>query len=75
MKSPKESSREIRGVETMEEEVVSEVEVGDEDSEAGASNVLARTISVLRFCELAWRWWYGILTMDCICMHLLFFFF
>lgn len=44
MKSLRGSLRETRGVETMEEEAASEVEAEDEDSEAGASRILAKTM-------------------------------
>jgi hypothetical protein len=60
MKSPRESLRETRGVETMEEEAASEVEAEDGDSEAGASRNSVGTTFALRSCELAWRWWYDI---------------
>jgi hypothetical protein len=60
MKSLRESLRETREVETMEEEAASEVEAEDEDSEAGASRDFVATIFALRYRELAWRWWYHI---------------
>ena len=60
MKSLKGSLRGIREVETMEEEAASEAEAEDEASEAGDSKCSAKTIFGLRYCELAWRWWYGI---------------
>lgn len=57
MKSLRESLRETREVETMEEEVASEAEAEDEDSEAGASKRFMGMISALWYCELARRWW------------------
>ena len=70
MKSLRGSLRGILEVEIMEEEAASEAEAEDEDSEAGASRCPAeKPIFALRHCKLAWRWWYGIPTMECICMH------
>ena len=60
MKSLRGSLRETREVETTEEEAVSEAEAEDEDSEADASRCFGDTIFALLYCELAWRWWYGI---------------
>ena len=45
----------------MEEEAASEVEAEDEVSEADASKCFcSKTIFGSRYCELAWRWWYGV---------------
>jgi hypothetical protein len=74
----KNSTRSLRGslrgileVETVEEEAASEAGAEAEDSEADASRCLIWRFQlqcVMQYCELAWRWWYGISTMDCICI-------
>lgn len=56
----------------MEEEVASEEEAEDGDSEEGASRCLARDklcVTILR-TSVALLEWYP--TMDCICMHFFF---
>lgn len=60
MRSLKESLRGTLEVGIMEEEAASEAEAEDGDSEAGASRCFVGTIFALRYCELAWSWWYDI---------------